>query len=178
MKKGTKVTLIVLALLLVIGLPITKYGINTSNTEKGIRNAIPAQTDVVDLFYTKMWEELSTKAGVTKEYAKDATAFQVAVMEGRYSTGEKMMMWIQESNPTFDQSLYKDLMNSIEGLRDGFFIEQTKLRDMKLTHDNLIDMFPSNIFVGKRGKIDVQLLVNEATKEARKTDIDTSPELF
>jgi hypothetical protein len=69
-------------------------------------------------------------------------------------------------------------MNSVEGLRDGFFIEQTKLRDLKLTHDNMIDLFPSSLFVGKRGKIEVQLLVNKETKKARETGIDEGPELF
>jgi hypothetical protein len=170
--------LIVFAVLLVVVGPIVGYWIKTSNTEKTLRNKIPAQIDKVDMFYTKLVEILVTKAGVTKAYAEAATDFQVAVMEGRYSTGEKMMMWIQEANPTFDQSLYKDLMNSIEGLREGFFIEQVKLRDLKLTHDNLIDIFPSSLFVGKRGKIDVQILVNVETKEARETGIDKTPELF
>ena len=178
MKKGTKTFLIILGVVILASIPVISYWVNTSNTEIDIRNTIPAQTDNVDLFYTKMWETLSTKAGVTKEYAKDATAFQVAVMEGRYSTGEKMMMWIQESNPTFDQSLYKDLMNSIEGLREGFFVEQQKLRQLKLEHDNLITKFPSKIIVGKRGQIEVQLLVNQATKNARETGIDESPTLF
>ena len=58
---------------------------------------------------------------------------------------------------------YDKLMNTVEGLREGFYIEQKKLRDMKLTHDNMIDLFPSSLFVGDRGKIDVQLLINKET---------------
>lgn len=169
---------IALGLVGFLAILIIGYGIKVSNDEIKLRNKIPAQVDAVDLYYTKLWEILKTKAGVTKQYAKDVSKFQKDIMEGRYSTGNKMMMWIQESNPTFDQSLYKDLMNSIEGLREGFFIEQKKLRDMKLTHDNLITLFPSKLFVGKRGQIEVQLLVNEATKTARETGIDSSPELF
>lgn len=178
MKKGTKVFLIIVGVILILGGVTANYGIKTSNTEKKIRNTIPAQTDKVDLYYTKLVEILVTKAGITKEYAKANTEFQVAIMEGRYSTGTKMMMWIQESNPKFDQSLYKDLMNSVEGLREGFYIEQSKLRDIKLAHDNLIDLFPSSLFVGSRGKIEVQLLVNQATKTARETGIDETPKLF
>lgn len=178
MKKGTKITLIVLAIVALLAVVVGSYAVKTVNTEISLRTAIPAQVDNVDLFYTKMWETLQTKASVTQKYATDVTKFQKDIMEGRYSTGDKMMMWIQESNPTFDQSMYKDLMASIEGLREGFFIEQSKLRDMKRTHDNLILMFPSRIFVGKKEPIEVQLLVNEATKEARSTGIDKSPTLF
>jgi hypothetical protein len=175
-KKGLFVLFV--SALVLFGIYVVGLWIKTSNTEKTLRNQIPAQIDKVDLYYTKLVEILVTDAGVTKEYARANTEFQKEIMEGRYGTGEKVMMWIQESNPQFDPSLYKDLMNTIKGLREGFFIEQSKLRDMKLQHDNLIDLFPTSIFVGKRGKIDVQLLVNQETKDARATGIESTPKLF
>lgn len=178
MKKGTKVFLIILTVVLVLGGLVANYGVKTSNGEKSMRNAIPAQTDAVDLFYTKLWETLKTNAGIVKENVTNQKEFAIGIMEGRYSTGEKSMMWIQEQNPNFDASGYDKLMNTVEGLREGFYIEQKKLRDMKLTHDNMIDLFPSSLFVGDRGKIDVQLLINKETKTARATGIDEGPELF
>lgn len=173
-----KIVLISVGIIVLLFIITISWWIKTSNSEIILRNKIPAQTEKCEIFYTKLWEVLKTKAGVTKQYAEDATEFQKSVMEGRYSSGQKMMLWIQESNPTFDQSMYKDLMNSIEGLREGFFVEQTKLRDLKLQHDNLIDMFPSKIVVGSRGKIEVTLLKNQATKNAYETGEDSSPDLF
>jgi len=178
MKKRTVVTIVIVTVLVIFGAFVANYGIQTSNTERSIRNAIPAQTDVIDLYYTNLWETLKTNAGIVKEDVKNQTEFAQSIMEGRYSTGEKSMMWIQEQNPDFDRSGYEKLMNEVEGLREGFKVEQEKLRDMKLTHDNLIDLFPSKVFVGKRGKIEVQLLVNNETKTARETGIDEGPDLF
>ena len=178
MKKGTKVFLIILGVVIVLGGLIANYGIKISNNEIDLRIAIPAQTDKVDMYYTQLVEILVTKAGVSREYATQNKEFQKSIMEGRYSTGNKSMMWIQEANPEFDASLYKDLMNSIEGLRKGFFVEQSKLRDLAMQHERLIKRFPSKIFVGKRGVIEVQILVNKATKTARETGIESTPDLF
>jgi hypothetical protein len=49
----------------------------------------------------------------------------VPLIEGRYTHGGgQMMQWLKEHNPQFDFSLFKDLMTSIEALRDEFFHEQ------------------------------------------------------
>jgi hypothetical protein len=173
-----KTFFIELGLFLLIGISIFGFVIKTSNSEKGLRNKISAQQEMCEAYYTKLWEIIKTKAGVADEYANKFKEIQIGIMEGRYSTGGEMMKWIQEANPDFDASLYKDIMNSIEGERNGFFIEQKKLRDMKTTHDNMVDMFPSNIIVAKRSKIDIVILKNVATKAAYESGMDSSPKLF
>jgi len=99
-------------------------------------------------------------------------------MEGRYSTGGEMMKWIQEANPEFDASLYKDVMNSIEGQREGFFVEQKKLRDMAVQHEVMLKTFPQKLVLGKREAIEVIILKNVATQKAYETGTDSSPKLF
>lgn len=173
-----KTGIILLGVILTLALVIGIYVIKTSNAEKMLRNKIPAQEEMCQAFYTKLWEILQQKAGVANEYAEKFKEIQIGIMEGRYSQGGQMMKWIQEANPEFDASMYKDVMNSIEGERNGFFVEQEKLRDLKLQHDNMIDLFPSNVIVGQRGKIDVVILKNTATKRAYETGTDSSPELF
>lgn len=173
-----KTLLITVGSIVVLAIITVLWAVGVSNTEKRLANKIPAQEEVCQAFYTKMWEVLKSEAGVADEYAERFKEIQFGIMEGRYSTGGDMMKWIQEANPEFDASLYAKIMNSIEGLREGFFIEQVKLRDMKLTHDNLLDVWPSKLIVGNRDRIDVMILKNDAAKEAYETGTDKSPGLF
>jgi hypothetical protein len=157
---------------------IILWVIGVSNSEIKLRNKIEAQQEMTEAFYTKLWEVLKTKAGVADEYAEKFKEIQIGIMEGRYSTGGEMMKWIQEANPEFDASLYKDVMNSIEGERNGFFVEQQKLRDMNRQHDDMLLTFPKKLVLKNREAIQVIILKNVATQDAYKTGTDTSPELF
>lgn len=175
MKKGLLITLVVVV---VVGGVLTMWGVGVSNSEKKLVNKIEAQQEATEVFYTKLWEILKSKAGVTEEYAEQFKEIQFGIMEGRYSTGGEMMKWIQEANPEFDASLYKDLMNSIEGERNGFFIEQKKLVDMQKQHKDMLEIFPKNMILKNRDAIEIIVLKNVATKEAFETGTDSSPELF
>lgn len=173
--KGFLITLGVVCLMAFF---VLTWWFKTSNAEIRLSNKISGQQEMTEAYYTKLWEILKSKAGVTSEYAEKFKAIQVGIMEGRYSTGGEMMKWIQEANPEFDSGLYKDLMNSIEGERNGFFVEQQKLRDMKVQHDNMIQTFPSSIVVGNRPLIEVIILKNRLTKEAYSTGTDSLPSLY
>lgn len=170
--------LIALGVIVIIGIAGASWWIGTSNKEIELRAKVEAQQEMTEAFYTKLWEIIKTQAKVADEYASQFKEIQVGIMEGRYSTGGEMMKWIQEANPEFDASMYKKLMNSIEGERNGFFIEQKKLRDMNTTHDIMLKTFPSKIVVGDREPIEVIILKNVATKKAYETGTDSSPELF
>jgi len=175
MKKGIGIVLITL---LIVGGALVAWGVGVSNTEKKLRNKIEAQQESTEIFYTKLWEILKSKAGVTNEYAEQFKEIQFGIMEGRYSTGGEMMKWIQEANPEFDASLYKDLMNSIEGERNGFFVEQKKLLDMNKQHKDMLVTFPKKVILKNREVIEIVILKNAITKEAFETGTDQSPDLF
>jgi hypothetical protein len=170
--------LIGLIVLVIVGGSIAIWGIGVSNSERTLRNKIEAQQETTEIFYTKLWEILKSKAGVTEEYAEQFKEIQFGIMEGRYSTGGEMMKWIQEANPEFDASLYKDLMNSIEGERNGFFIEQKKLIDMQKQHKDMLVIFPKKLILSNRELIEITVLKNAVTKEAFETGTDQSPDLF
>ena len=170
--------LIYLGVGLVLVGAIVLWAIGVSNSEIKLRAKISGQQEMTEAFYTKLWEVIKTKAGVAEEYAEKFKEIQVGIMEGRYSTGGEMMKWIQEANPEFDASLYKDVMNSIEGQREGFFVEQKKLRDMSVLHEVMLKTFPKKLVIGKREAINVIILKNVATKAAYETGTDSSPELF
>lgn len=170
--------LIGLIVLVAIGGGIALWAVSVSNSERTLRNKIEAQQEATEIFYTKLWEILKSKAGVTEEYAEQFKEIQFGIMEGRYSTGGEMMKWIQEANPEFDASLYKDLMNSIEGERNGFFIEQKKLIDMQKQHKDMLVTFPKKVVLANRETIEITVLKNAVTKEAFETGTDQSPDLF
>lgn len=170
--------LITLLIALVLGGGIFAMYVNITNSEVRLRNKIEKQQESCEIFYTKLWEILKTKAGVADEYAEKFKEIQVGIMEGRYLTGGNMMKWIQEANPEFDSSLYKDIMNSIEGERNGFFIEQVKLLDMVKQHKDMLKTIPSKWFLKNVEEIQVVVLKNQATKDAYETGTDSSPDLF
>lgn len=167
-----------LGVIILIAGSIILWAIGVSNTEITLRAKVSGQQEMTEAFYTKLWEVIKTKAGVAEEYAEKFKEIQVGIMEGRYSTGGEMMKWIQEANPEFDASLYKDVMNSIEGQREGFFVEQKKLRDMSVQHEIMLKTFPKKLIIGKREPVSVIILKNVATQKAYETGTDSSPDLF
>ena len=154
-----KSLLITLGVFLVFVVAVIIWGVGVSNDEKTLRNKISAQQEETEIFYTKLWEVLQQKAGVADEYAEQFKEIQVQVMEGRYSTGGEMMKWIQEAGVELSPQLYQDLMNSIEGERNGFFIEQKKLIDMQKQHRDMLVVFPKNLILKNRESIDIVVLI-------------------
>jgi hypothetical protein len=174
--KGFLITGGVLAIL-AIGFIVWAVGI--SNNEKQLVNKMDAQKEVIGLFYDKMWKILQQKAGVAAA-AKDAfKEIYVPLIEGRYSKGDgSLMKWITEQNPTFDMSLYKDVQNSIESERNGFFVEQKKLTDMNKQHEDMRDLFPSSLICGKRPAYDYKPITSAQTKEVQSTGEENDVKLF
>lgn len=153
------------------------FGSYTSyyDTEAGLRTTIEKKQTVCKLFYTKMIQIFKDKSQVTKSYKTDVTEFAQGLIEGRYDKDRNVMMkWIQESNPAFDASMYKDLMLTIQGERDGFFVQQEQLLDLNREHDNLFEKFYSGIFMKMIGakKIEVVTLQNPESKQAYATGIE------
>lgn len=159
MKKGL---LISAGVIVILGLMVAFWAIGLSNSEIRLKNRGNAQQEACAAYFDKVWKVLQQQAGVTDQYRDGFKEIYTALMEGRYSGDSKgqgketFMKWIQESNPTFSPALYEKLMASIEGQREGFFIEQQKLIDIDREHKNMCQTFPNTIVVGKRHEIGYQ----------------------
>lgn len=130
---------------------IVFWQISVRNQAIQLENTFKAQDQVIEEFYGKMFAIFKQMAGISEEYKESFKEVYIPLIEGRYSQGDgSLMKWIQESNPTFDASIYKNLMSAVEGQREGFFIEQKKMTDIVLQHDNLRTLFPSSAVVGNR----------------------------
>lgn len=162
---------------LIAGLVIWIF--STMNTETRLFQTGKAQQQVCEAFYSKMWQTLKEKGAVVSEYSEQNKEFVKELMEGRYSKGDgSLMKWITEQNPTFDASLYKDLMASIEGQRDGFFMEQAKLIDIDREHKTIRAVFPGKWVIGDRPDLGIVILKNVATQKAYETGTEETIELF
>lgn len=105
------------------------------------------------------------------------------MMDARYagdsaSGKETLMKWITESNPTFDVSLYKPLMNTIEGSRNEFTMEQKKLIDIDRELKSMKVTFPNSIILDGKADLEIKLVTSAKTEEVYRTGQENDVELF
>lgn len=175
-----KAIVIIGVAVLTIGLIIVLMGVSASNREISLRSQITAQKQVCEAYYDKLWKVISQKAQVADQYKNAFKEIYPALIEGRYGNekGGTLMKWIQESNPTFDVSLYKDLMSSIEAERAGFFMEQKRLVDLDNEHRILKRTIPQSWFVGSRPDIAITIVSSSATKQVMESGEENDIDIF
>lgn len=166
-----KIVAMVGVIVLVVGMIVGMMWVTTSNSEIRLRTQIKAQQTSCTVVFDNTWKIISQKAQVSDKYKEAFKDIYPKLMEGRYGNarGGALLSFITESNPNFDVSLYKDLMNAIEAQRNTFTREQNKLIDLKREHDTLLQTFPSSMFVGSRSTIEIQIVTSGKTKEAFST---------
>jgi len=164
------------AFLLVILLSWIGY----SNSEIDIRNKITAQQKNLEVIFDNTWKTISQQAQISEKYKESFKTVYVELMQARYSESDQqsLMRWVTESSPTFDASIYTKIMATVQATRAEFTREQTKLLSFKNVHDNLIDKFPSSLFVGGRGKIEVNVVTSDKTEEVFKAGKENDVEVF
>lgn len=155
----------ILALGLIICI-VTYFGY--SNSEIRLRNQIASQQDSNRVVYDNTWKIIKEQANVADQYKDAFKEIYPALMEGRYGNarGGALLSFVKEANPHFDIKLYEKLANSIEGQRTNFTNEQRKLRDLKNSHDSMLDTFPGSFFLSSRTHIDVTLVTSDKTETA------------
>ena len=149
-----------------------------NNQEKRLHVQIDAQIDKIEGVHDKMWKVITQKAEVSADYRTSFDSIYVGIMEGRYSEGGSFMKWITESNPEFDTSLYKDLMQSIELLRTEFQKSQERVIDLIRERKTLIEVYPSCWFVQDKSEIDYTIISSTRSKMVMETGIDDNVKLF
>jgi len=180
MKKGTIIGLSIAILFSVLGIVWFSLSVSTTNKEIDLRTTTIAQQDKCKAYFDKMWKILQQKAGVADQYKEAFKEIYPKMIEGRYSKGDgSLMKWITESNPQFDVSLYKDLMQSIEIERTGYFNEQTRLIDLQREHSALLQKIPSKWFLNDTLKpVSIIIVTSSSTKDAYATGEENDVDLF
>ncbi len=180
MSKTTMIVLAVVGSLLLFGVVGCSMYVSAHNSEVGLRNAIVAkQTDNTSEF-DNMWKKIKQTAQVT-DAAKDALQeIFIQHASARTQGGGGLMKWVQESVPNIqpDSMPFRNLMNIITSSRDRWTSRQKELLDLSREHNNVLTKFPSMLFVGSRGKIEVKIVTSGRTEAAFESGVDEDVDVF
>lgn len=151
-----------------------------NNSEVSLRHRADAQQENLKVVHDRTWKIIQQQAQVSDRYRESFNEIYPALMEGRYGNarGGSLLSFIQESNPEFDVSLFKQLSASIEAQRTSFAREQKILLDIKRDHDVLLDSFPSSMFVGGRERLRVNVVTSTRTERTFDMGVDDEVDLF
>ena len=175
-----KIIGIAVAIIFGIGV-VTSLGMyfSVNNEEKELRNLAEAQRGKIETQYDAMWKIIQQKAQVTDQYKDSFKEIFVGIIEGRYSKDDNTVMkWIQESNPNFDASMYKDLMATIDVKRTEFMNTQNRMIDIIREHKNLCMMAPKCWFISDKSEIEYTIISSTKSKQTMETGIDDDVDLF
>jgi hypothetical protein len=179
MKAGTLITIGVIG---IIVLGFVFWAIGVSNSEKKLYLTGKAAQQNCEVVFDNTWKKIQQQAGVTNEYKEGFRQVYVEMMNARYSDEgqgqQTLMKWIQESNPTLDASIYKTLMNTIEGSRNEFTMEQKKLIDIDRQHKSMKATFPNSLIIGGRPDLEIKLVTSAKTEAAFESGQDNDVDLF
>lgn len=170
--KGVKGWVVIILCMISLGLVVALMWMGYVQREVAMRSAIEAQQDSNKASHDTMWKILKDQAGVTDEYKEAFEKIYPQLISGRYQDKGLLLKFVTESNPTFDTSLYKKLMASIEAERKTFLRDQKKLRDLKREHDILLKSPPSSWFLAGKQPIDVVLVTSDRSEAAFETGKD------
>ena len=158
--------------------------ISTSNQEVDLRNRFKQKMDERTAFYDKMWKTISQKSQVALRNDSSFANNVNAIMAGRKDAQGLFMKWVQESNPNanYDQVsvLYQDLSRTVEGQRDGFFMEEKMIQNIVMEHNNLIQKFPGSFWnsFSDRKPLVYKPITSDRTDEVMKTGKDNNVDVF
>ena len=168
--------------LLVVALLIGGMWVSYNNQEIRLRNTINAKSVDNRQEMDNMWKKISQAAQVTDAQKNALKEIFVAHAEARGGVSKgganPLMTWLQESVPHVDTTTFNNLQNIITASRDSWTMRQKELLDLSREHNNALTLWPSSLFVGGRGKIDVTIITSSRTEETFKTGKDDDVNVF
>jgi hypothetical protein len=163
---------------LISGITAVSMYFSYNNQEVALRQQAEAQRGKIEGTFDAMWKIISQQAQVSNEYKDAFKEIYPELISGRYANDNTLMKWVQESNPNFDTSLYKDLMQSIEVNRIQFDKTQQRMLDLIREHETLCNTFPGTWFIKNKAPIEYTIVSSTKTKMTMETGIDDDIELF
>ena len=165
----------ILTFLLISGISIVGKGITLYNQEISLRNQIEAKQQENTAHFDNMWKKIKQTVQVSDKYKDGLKEVLASYTSGRKKESDQLLMdWTKEAIPSFDSSIYKQLMNIVTASRDDFTLNQKELIDLNRQHDVLLDTFPNNIYYRVLGieKIKITIVTSTKTEDAFKTGKD------
>ena len=180
MSKAWGFVLAAMAILFLVAVTLVGSFISYRNQEVRLRKQVEAQQLATQAVFDSTWKIIQQQAQVADQYKEAFAKIYPDLMEGRYGNerGGALLSFIQESNPTFDIGLYKQLSASIESQRLSFTREQRMLIDLKREHDTLLSVFPGSIFLTGTPEIPITVITSDKTKDIYRTGNENDVGLF
>ena len=167
----TTTIVIIIAAVVAILLLVMYFAFN--NREVALRKEANAQEGKITAVHDTMWKIIKEKAGVAEKYRKTFEEIYPELISGRYrESGSTTMRWIQESNPDFDTSLYRDLMQAVEVQRGSFKHAQVRMLDIIRERETLINSMPQGWFIRNKSEIKYEVISSDTTNTVLQTRTD------
>ncbi len=183
---GGKIAAVIGLVVFMFGAFAVMGGVSFFNESTRQINAYNGKLDANNADFDKMWKTIQQVAQVPDQH-KDGfkevmSSYASARSEGAAGDGDTFLSVMQEAVPDFSANaqLFAKIQTVVESQREGFSMRQKELRQMKVTHDDLIGTFPGlfyNSFVGHDQLVAV-VVTSGKTKEAFATGEDNDVDLF
>lgn len=166
------IALIIIAAVILLIVVIYFFSIN--NRETALRKEAEAQEKSITSVHDTMWKVIKEEASVSEKYRETFEKVYPELISGRYKENSTSMKWIQESNPDFDTSLYRDLMQAIEAQRMYFQTSQTRMLDIIRERETLINSIPQKWFILNKEPIHYTVIASDHTNDIIKSRVDNT----
>lgn len=144
-----------------------------------LQNQDEAARANVELAYDTMWKKIAQQAQVTDAAKEGFKEVYEGMMEARYDGQNPAFLWLQEQNPNFDMSMFRVLMNTIDGERESLKRAQQVVLDIRVEYNNLRGRFPSSLVCGGMPDLpEYTLLSSSRSKEVVRTGRDDDVDVF
>lgn len=162
------------------GLIIGSMWISYSNQEINLRNLIVAKQKDNQSQLDNTIKKISQSAQVSQEQMTLIKQIIIGNSSARHTNGGALVLAIREAVPNLSSTsqTFINLQNIIVAARDRWTMDQTELLDLNREHNNLLQMFPSSLFVGSRPKIHVTIVTSARTQKSFATGQDNNVNLF
>lgn len=168
----------------IIGLVVVMIGgmvVSYNNQDVMLRTNIKAQQLDNTSVFDNMSKKISQVSQVSVKQMEMLKEIFASHAQARSTGGDNQVMtWIKESIPNVDTTTFNNLQNIIVSSRDAWTMSQRKLIDLKREHDQLLQMFPSNMILAMLGKqpIEITIVTSSKTEKAFATGKDDDVKLF
>lgn len=179
MSKGTKITLTIVTLILLIGAVSIMTIWSHRNTAVALEERINAQYTANKSNYDNMWKSFKEMTQITELQANQFKDVYKGLIEGRYDDPNVLFKMVQEQNPQLDTSVYAQLQRQIAAGRTTFDNNQKTLADIVREYNTYVRKhIVMAAITGKQPKnMDDFIVTSQRTQDAFDTKKDDEIDL-